>query len=552
MDDRITSLRDRIVVLIAFTLLTCGMMWPQVRHLGDRAAAHQDIYFNMWRLHWIAHAIATSPANIFNANIFYPEPRTLLFSDAMLVQGVTAAPLIWIGVRPVLVHNIMLLGAIVASAAAMFALVRYLTGSRGAAALAGAIFAFAPYRFEHIMHMELQWTMWIPIAVLALHRTFQKFRVRDGFVCGGAVALQMLSSVYYGIFLATLVAMGSLMLQIGRPWTDARRAAVPLAAGASLAVVLIGAYARPYLLARDRVGERPVEQVEMYAARPADYLVTPATNWLYGRWQTRGESERRLFPGAVAFLLAIVAVLLRQPSRVIVVYVLVGVAAFEASLGFRGSSYSFLYEHLAPFRALRAPARLGIFVVFSLAVLAGFGYSFVASGLRARYRLALLGLLLTAVLSEYFTTVPLVSYPNHAPPVYRLLASQPPGVAAEFPMPRPSVRPGEDPKYGLPGADPKYAYFSIFHWKPLVNGYSGFYPASYIRRLIDLRGFPEPFSLRVLRREGVRYLVIHESGYGDNRALYEQTLRTLGEAEAVRSLGEFSDGEGTAGVFVLE
>lgn len=543
MNDRVRSLRDSAVALVAFTVLTCGMMWPQVWHIGDRAVPHQDTYFNMWRLQWVAHALATSPANIFNANIFYPEPRTLLFSDAMLVQGVIAAPLIWFGVAPVLVHNIMLLGAIVVSAVAMFSLVHYLTRSRGAALLAGTIFAFAPYRFEHVMHMELQWTMWMPLAFLALHRTVDRGRVRDGLLCGLAVALQMFSSVYYGIFLATLLTIGSLLLQIGLPWHAIRRAVVPVSAGGVLAVALIGIYAGPYLQARDRVGERPVEEVRMFAARPADYLVTPPTNWLYGRWQTRGEMERRLFPGAVPLLLAVIAMLLRRPSRTMIVYVLVGVAAFEASLGVGGYSYSFLYHYVSPFRALRATARLGIFVVFSLAVLSGFSYSFLAARLRARGRLVLLGLLLTAVLSEYITTVTLAQYPNSAPPVYRLLASQPPGVVAEFPAP--GIQ-------SLPGQDPKYAYMSIFHWKPLVNGYSGFYPATYLRRLLDLRRFPDPFSLRVLRRADVRYLVIHESGYGEDRGTYEAILSTLDQAEGMRSLGTFSDGEGAATIYVLQ
>jgi hypothetical protein len=169
------------------------------------------------------------------------------------------------------------------------------------------------------------------------------------------VALQMLSSVYYGIFLATLIAIGSLLLLIGKPWTTNRRAMIPLAAGAVLALALTGAYARPYLHARDRVGGAARwTRSRRLPRRPADYLVVPHTNWLYGRWQTRGEMERRLFPGAIALLLATVALLLRSPSRVIVVYLLVGVAAFEASLGLRGYSYSFLYEYLSPFS--RAPS----------------------------------------------------------------------------------------------------------------------------------------------------------------------------------------------------
>jgi hypothetical protein len=542
MSDSARRVRESIVPIALFIVLTSGMMWRQVWHVSDSAVPHQDIYFNMWRLQWIAHALATAPRNLFNGNIFYPEPRTLLFSDAMLVEGFTAAPLIWLGVGPVLVHNMMLLGAIVISAVAMFALVRYLTGSRGAALLAGTVFGFAPYRFEHIMHMELQWTMWMPLAFLAMHRTFDAGRIRDGLSTGAALVLQMLSSIYYGVFLAALLTAGGVLLTIGATWTTVRRAVVPLTAGAVLAVAVTGLYARPYLRARDRVGERPVEQVRIFEARPADYLMTPPGNWLYGHRERHGEPERRLFPGAVPILLAVVAVLLRPPSRVIVLYVLVGVAAFEASLGFRGYSYSFLHEHIRAFHALRAPARLGIFVVFSLAVLSGFGYTFLAAAVRARSRLIVLGLLLTGVLAEDFTTVPLVTYPTSAAPIYRMLASLPPGVVAEFPIPKADA---------LPGREPSYAYSSVFHWKPLINGYSGFYPPTYIRRLLDLRRFPEPFSLRVLRREGVQYMVIHESGYGDDPAVYKETLSTLDAAEGVRNLGTFSDGEASATLYAL-
>ncbi len=531
-----------------FLVLTCGMMWPQVRHIDDSAVPHQDVYFNMWRLEWVAHALATSPRDLFNGNIFYPEPGTLAFSDAMLVQGAIAAPMVWLGTPPVLVHNLMLLGAIVLSAVAMFALVRYLTGSRGAGVLGGTIFAFAPYRFEHIMHMELQWTMWMPLAFLALHRLIDQPRIRHGLAAGAALGLQVLSSIYYGIFLATLLPICGLLLQLGTIRASIRRLAVPLVAGAILAVALIGPYARPYLLARERVGERPADQIRVFAARPADYFIVLPENWLYGRWQTRGEGERRLFPGAVACLLAVVAVLLRPPSRIIIVYVLAAVAAFEASLGFRGYLYTFLYQHVPVFHGLRAPARLGIFVVFFLAVLSAFGYSFLAAALGRRSRLILLLVLVSAVLVEDFTTVSLVTYPNTAPPVYRLLASQPDGVVAEFPMPIFGAGPGVDGRADL---DAKYQYLSIFHWKPLVNGYSGFLPPSYYSRLRNLRHFPDPFSLRTLRRQGVRYLLVHERGYRENREEYSETISTLEAEQGIRNIGQFSDGEGPAVLYEL-
>ena len=98
------------------------------------------------------------------------------------------------------------------------------------------------------------------------------------------------------------------------------------------------------------------------------------------------------------------------------------------------------------------------------------------------------------LIAEYHVAFELAAYANTAPPVYRILAHQPRGVVAEFPVPRADA---------LPGDDAEYAYMSTFHWFPLVNGYSGIYPPSYLARLEQLAGFPDDRSIRQLRRDGV-------------------------------------------------
>src|SRR5262249_46962616 len=157
-------------------------------------------------------AITTSPTHLFDANIFFPEQDTLAYSDAMLVQGLIAAPLVKL--NPVLIHNLMMLAPIALSAVAIFALARYLTGSFGGGVIAGVAFAFAPFRFEHIMHMELQWTIWMPLAFLALHRLYDTGRWRAGLAVGACLTLQMLSCIYYGLFLGTLLGVGAVLFFI--------------------------------------------------------------------------------------------------------------------------------------------------------------------------------------------------------------------------------------------------------------------------------------------------------------------------------------------------
>lgn len=519
-----------------FAVLAAAMTWPQALHLSTHAPQHQDIYFNMWRLAWFAHALATSPSRLFDANIFHPEPRALAFSDAMIVEGAAAAPLLWAGVNPLLVHNILLLAAIALSGAAMYALVRYLTGSRGAGLLAGVVFAFAPYRVEHIMHMELQWTMWMPLAFLSLHRTLDTGRLKYGIATGACIALQMLSSIYYGIFLATLIALASLLLLPRDRQVPFGRAARALVAGAVLAVAISALYAVPYLGAHGKVGDRGLEDVAAFSATPSSYLVATPGNWLYGRAQgTRGRAERRLFPGALAVVLGIAGLLLATPSRRAIAYLLLLVAAFEASLGVGGYIYTFLYEHVPVYRGLRAAARLGIFVVMFLGVLAGFGYRALAAGLSPRVRAVAVAALAAILLAEYRATVGLIPYAAGAPPVYRLLARQPRGVVAEFPVPTLDR---------LPGRDAEYAFMSTYHWFPLVNGYSGNYPPSYLSRLERLRGFPDETSLVQLRRDGVRYVIVHRFGHTDE--LLTEIRTRLNAAGFFVELGAFDAADGPA------
>jgi len=530
-----------LAVAALFVVLTVAATWPQARYLGSQATPHQDVFFNMWRLQWFAHALTASPTELFDANIFHPHPLTLAYSDAMPVEGVVAAPMVWAGLPPMLVHNVMLLGAICGSGLAMFALARYLTGSRGAAVLAGIVFAFAPYRFEHMMHMELQWALWSPLAFLALHRTLDTGKWQYGIATGACVALQMLSSIYYGIFLATLLALGALLFIVRDRSVPLPRAALPLAAGAVLALTVSAVYAIPYQRVHVRVGDRPENEVTQFSARPSSYLTAPPGNWLYGRTAgPRNGPERRLFPGTIPVFLAILGLLLRPPSWRPLGYLMLLAAAFEMSLGVGGYSYSFLHEHVQVYRGLRASARLGLFVLMFLAVLAAYGYAALAEGRRALIRAVLLGAFALGLLTEYRTSAILVPYPNAAPPIYRLLARLPRGVVAEFPIPGPST---------LPGNEAKYAYMSIFHWFPLVNGYSGNYPPSYLARLQRLQDFPDSRSIAQLRQDKVNYVLVHKaaSSETDFRELRER-LTTNGLVE----LGAFDDAEGPAALYRVQ
>jgi hypothetical protein len=87
---------------------------------------------------------------------------------------------------------------------------------------------------------------------------------------------------------------------------------------------------------------------------------------------------------------------------------------------------------------------------------------------------------------------------------------------------------------------------STFHWYPTVNGYSGNYPPSYLARLERLRRFPDATSLVQLRRDGVRYVIVH---VGPETASALEAIRAaLGAAQMIE-VGSFEEGGGSAILF---
>ena len=138
------------------TALAIVLTWPQMLHLGSQTANHDDPLFSIWRLSWVAHALSSQSASLFDANIFHPQLRTLANSDAMLFEAFLAAPWLWAQVNPILVYNLLLLGGIVLSGLGMFVLARHLMNEVDAALVSAAIFTLVPYRVEHFMHLELQ------------------------------------------------------------------------------------------------------------------------------------------------------------------------------------------------------------------------------------------------------------------------------------------------------------------------------------------------------------------------------------------------------------
>ena len=485
-------------VVLLYSVLTVCFTWPLAQGLSTQVVAHFDPPFSAWRLARVVYNVSHD-RSLFDGEIFWPARQTLAYSDAMLVQATLAWPLLAAGLTPLTVLNLLTLLGVAGSAIAAYVLTRRLTGRTGGAVVAGLVFAFAPYRRDHLQHLELQWAFWTPLALWAWHCALDNGRARDGLLCAAFVLLQLLSCIYYGAFLA--VAM-SILCPLTLAWRRrlGRRALVSLCAGFVGVAIAAAAYGRPYALARELVGERDLVETTRYSAEPSSYLAATPDNVLYGSLtEPLGDNEKRLFPGFTPLVLSVVA--LAPPiAPLAAIYGATMVAAWDASLGTAGRVYPVLRDRLPPFRSLRAPARFGMLVLLALSVLTAIGLARIERTPWSR-RVAIVAAAL--VILEYSTS-PLTTQimPRERPDVYTWVSRQPPHVTLELPAPRPTA---------LPLHDAFYMYAQTWHWHPLANGYSGFYTRDYIDLLNALAGLPDAQSSHALIRRGIQRLILHRA-----------------------------------------
>jgi hypothetical protein len=484
------------VLVVSFTALVVALTWPQARDLYS-VPDFGDPLFSIWRIAWVNHQLPRHPLALFDANIFYPERLTLTYSDSLIVPALMVGPLLWAGVHPVVAYNILLLSGFVLSGITTFLLVRALTGRVDAAIVSGAIFAIYPYRYEHYSHLELQMTMWMPLALWSLHRAMASGKVRDGLFTGLAFALQMLSSLYYGVFLSAYMTVLGVALWLGRG--RPRRPLFALAAGALVAGVLVAPVASQYMANKTIVGERDTAAVQFYSAEGRDYRRSHDRSWTYYEWRAGGKPERQLFPRFTPLILSAVA--LYPPLSVARIgYAMALVLAVDGSLGLNGHVFPPLREHVAPFRGLRVPARFSILAGLTLAILSGYG---AARLLRraGKGQAVLAGAMLAAVILEGLPRMPLERVWREPPPIYSAIGGESPIVLAEFPVPS-----DDDIVSAL---DPRYMYFSTWHWNKLLNGNSGFFPHSYMEFVRRQHDFPSDGAIEYLKMRGVDYLTVH-------------------------------------------
>jgi hypothetical protein len=417
----------------------------------------------------------------------------------------------------------------------------YLTGDAVAAVLAGIVFAFVPYRFDHFHHLELQAAFFMPLTLLFFDRAATTGSRRDAWLTMVMFVGQVYSCIYYSIFLATaLVPLAAWRLYYAAP--DARgrflQEMIPPLFAAMLAVA---PYAIAYSANRESLGERLDRDVLLYSASLMNYLATPESNPVHGGWsRSFGSAERFLFPGLLAIVLAVIGAMTVDRHRVALL--IVGGTGFVISLGLHSPFYEVLRAIAFPYRGLRAPARASILVFLAIAALAAFAWTRLLQGRSRRVKYAAALAMSLALLLEYRHKMEVwFTLPSQPAEVYRWLAGQPPAVVAEVPFAR------AETLHSI--SDGLYMFNSTWHWHPIVNGYSGFFPSTFYDLADHTVAFPDDRSIEYLKARGVDLIVVH-AGLMDRDEFGDVTAALLARPD-IEAMAQFEEQRGPDVVFRL-
>jgi len=621
-----------ILPVALYTLLALLMTYPLVVRMDTAVADTGDPLLNSWILAWDVHILRENPARLFDANIFFPHARTLAYSEHMLANALLGMPFLLSGIELIAVYNILFLLTFVLSAWGVYLLVKQLTGNWPAALASGTIFAFNPFRFDHISHLQILSAQWIPFIFLFLHRYSRDQRKRDLACFTLFFLIQAYTCMYISMFTTVAVC-----LYIVYGLVSVRRLrTVPhilqLALSATIIAAIILPMVIPYLIVQGEMGfERSIVVTKHYSAQLQNYLAYPSTNRLLG--PVTGlfrSSEGALCPGFIGFVLALyalartfrvrarrsrhmkskpVASSARNPEtengrfdattrfirkfhtpftilclffaaltagimifddlsftlgdlhvglgrlqnpigfclffgiasvltrrgrqrawmlglrdRILqddplFFYAILAVVAFLLSLGptvklfdseIIAGPYQLLFDHAPGFKGIRVPARFAILVAFAISVLAGYALTRAMRTLKPAVATGIAALCIILVCVENWSLpIDYTDIEPEPPACYQWLAQQ----EGSFPI----LELPMHTRTPHPHRDAAYVYHSVSHWKSLVNGYSGFTPPSAKPISLIMDTFPSHESLELLRRLGVRYVLLHHGLAPDSR-----------------------------------
>jgi hypothetical protein len=530
--------RSRIVVVVAtYIVLALMMTWPVPLSpssrlpVGTGSAATVPL-FNTWTIWWNADRLAHGLKGYWDAPIFHPEPGTFALSEPQPVTWMVA-PIVWCGFH-ILAYNVYLWLSLLLNGLSAFALFRGLRLRWSACFVGGALAETLPFVQWQIGVLQLVPLYGVFWTLSGIRATSLSPTVPRGVLLGLAFALTYLTCSYTGLFLSVLlfgcaVWYPGLWLRRSGIWTAL------LIAFVTGTLVISPVVFRQTSALNQRHGPGTNEyartrvQQQRLSLHLGDYTVTPAS-WCSFPGDLAADERRPYWtacPGWLKFGVAIAGACFGLSRRrwrrwtafsvtLLTFAVLLSLGPDLLILGWHPSSL--VFNFWPGFSHVRNVFRFAIFAQVGVILLATLGChaAFVAVKLLRKklpgsshlfmYPAVMLGPILVFEVPPCGSAVYDIADPSaHDGWVKAVRDAEPGRSVVCFPFAAGnSVRDFE--------LTTLWMYGAMFHGRPLVNGYSGYFPQRY-RSLRDVvsESFLSEKACRILKECNVGQCVVARS-----------------------------------------
>lgn len=477
-------------------------------------------YFNVWTIGWNADRLKHGLSGYWDSPIFYPEANTFALSEPQPAT-LLVAPLVWASGSPILAYKMWLLICLVANGFFAVLLARRLkfhVASQWVAGFAMILLPMSQQRIDVIQLVPVWGILWFFSCLFELS---QKATLKRGIECGVSFAACFYLCLHHSLFLSLLMPFSCLVFV---PLFRNRGFAISAVCAAVVATVCVVPVVLPVMEATaDHAFTRSPDLVSRLSAYPSQYLASQKNAWLdplnwFDGWKPDASLSRRFHIGWGRMLFAVIAIAFafrnRTHRRWTVFLLLTALAAFAFSLGPHlnlGSwvPWSTVQEYVPGFKQVRNVFRFAWFVQIAAVLLAIQGFDILVQRsvqLKHVERLTWKRVLATAGLGLLlaFEVWPEPSIQHYAPAARKhkkwvnfLREQCPPG----------------QPVVCLPMAfgnrlkdleiETRWMLLSLGHGIPMVNGYSGFFPAHYnqLVGVVNRAGASDELLNELMRRQ---------------------------------------------------
>lgn len=533
-----------LAAVVLFGILTIIMTWPLVLQMDSAVIGWVgDNFFFVWMVGWFQKALFVLNASPLHDPYFnYPEGYNLVYTDVPIAMVFIGLPVSILS-NPTAGYNFSMLASFVLSGLGVYIWVRRVTHSSAAGVIAGAAFAFVPFRMSHLFgHLHIMGTQWLVFWFMSLSELLEmrRWSWRKIFLASLWLGFIGLTAQYY-LYMTLILSSGYVLCYflLDRKLIYQSELWKRFGAFSLFAIPLISLSLVPHLqLASRDTLRHSLEDVRMWSASLTDFILPSRNHFLWGEWIAANFDrhlwvENTLYLGVVPVLFAAIALFKARDAfpRWRIQIKVVFITACIASVLALGTHFYWLgrpvpisvpeffqrwYPHaqmliplpgyfffrLLPFYdGMRVWMRYGIFVSLFLSVLAGVGTAWLLSRTSHRYHAPVVATIFLIALVDFYPGVQSLTRVDLRP-VDAWLASQGDGAIVQYPNPQ--------------ILDFRLEYASLYTSKPMIGDPFGAFATVQARRIGPvLNLFPNQSSVTLLRELGVRWIVVDSGKYAD-------------------------------------